>query len=143
IGACRPGEHFNAPHEAAVRAPGRGRGKRGLGEGDVGEIRADESYKSFCPHKTSHWLGIDVHDVGDYRIDERWRDFEPGMVLTIEPGIYIPTDESTTHLPAKYRGIGVRIEDDVLIGKQGPEVLTEDVPKDIDAIETLMAEAVA
>ena len=109
-------------------------------EGDVDELlEEDDEIKDFCPHKTSHWLGIDVHDVGDYRIDEDWRDLEAGMVLTIEPGIYIPRNETTEHLPARYRGIGVRVEDDVLITRNGCEVLSHAVPKEPDEIENLMA----
>ena len=99
---------------------------------------AERDYYHLIPHKTSHWLGIDVHDVGDYQIEDAWREFEPGMVLTIEPGIYIPRHESTDHLPARYRGIGVRIEDDVLITKDGHEVLTEAVPKRVKEIEAVM-----
>jgi Xaa-Pro aminopeptidase len=87
-------------------------------------------------HKTSHWLGIDVHDVGDYRVDDTWRALEPGMVITVEPGIYIARDEAAA--PPRLRGVGIRIEDDVLITKTGNEVLTEQAPKEIDAIEAAM-----
>ena len=139
IAECRPGRHFNAPHEAALATMVEGLVALKLLEGDVAAIIEDERYKDFCPHKTSHWLGIDVHDVGDYRIDSTWRELEPGMVLTIEPGIYIPRNETTEHVPAKYRGIGVRIEDDVLITRSGCEVLTAGVPKAIDEVEALMA----
>jgi Xaa-Pro aminopeptidase len=139
IGECRPGRHFNAPHEAALRVMIEGLVALNILTGDTEELISNEAYKAFCPHKTSHWLGIDVHDVGDYRIDGSWRELEAGMVLTIEPGIYIPRDESTKHLPAKYRGIGVRIEDDVLITRTGCEVLSAGVPKDAKEIEALMA----
>ena len=139
IACCRPGEHFNAPHEAAVRVMVEGLLALKLLMGDLETLITTEAYKEFCPHKTSHWLGIDVHDVGDYRIDTSWRELEPGMVLTIEPGIYIPFDKSTEHLPGKYRGIGVRIEDDVLITKSGCEVLTAGVPKIATDIEAVMA----
>ena len=88
-------------------------------------------------HRTGHWLGLDVHDVGEYRIDEEWRVFEPGMVTTIEPGIYI--SENMTEVPARYRGIGVRIEDNVLVTKTGNELLTADIPKTASDIEALMA----
>jgi Xaa-Pro aminopeptidase len=141
IAQCRPGQHFNAPHEAAVRVMVEGLLALQLLEGDVDQIIASESYKTLCPHKTSHWLGIDVHDVGDYRIDSSWREFEAGMVLTIEPGIYIPRDDTTKHLPSAYRGIGIRIEDDVLITKGGCEVLSDGVPKRPDQIEQLMAQS--
>ena len=107
----------------------------GLLDGEVDELVANESYKRFCVHKTSHWLGLDVHDVGDYRVDDAWRALEPGMVLTIEPGIYIPDDDS---VPAKYRGIGIRIEDDVLVTRDGHEVLTAAAPKTIKEIEAVM-----
>ena len=141
IAQCRPGNHFNAPHEAALHTMAQGLVELGLLQGDVETLLAEQDeIKDFCPHKTSHWLGIDVHDVGDYRIDGEWRELEPGMVLTIEPGIYIPRNETTEHLPAKYRGIGVRVEDDVLITRSGCEVLTEAAPKQADAIEALMAE---
>jgi Xaa-Pro aminopeptidase len=141
IAECRPGNHFNAPHEAALRTMVNGLLELHLLEGDLEELLAEQDeVKDFCPHKTSHWLGIDVHDVGDYRIGEAWRELEAGMVLTIEPGIYIPRNETTEHLPAKYRGIGVRVEDDVLITKSGCEVLTAGAPKQADDIEALMAQ---
>lgn len=139
IAKCKPGEHFNAPHEAALRVMVEGLLALKVLEGDVETVIAEGQYANYCPHKTSHWLGMDVHDVGDYQIDDSWRELEPGMVLTIEPGIYIPRDDSTEHLPAKLRGLGVRIEDDVLITKNGCEVLTAGVPKQADQIEALMA----
>ena len=86
-------------------------------------------------HRTGHWLGIDVHDVGDYKIDDKWRLLEPGMVLTIEPGIYLAASKA---IPKPYRDIGIRIEDDVVVTKDGPEVLTDSVVKEIDDIEALM-----
>ena len=143
IEACVPGNHFNAPHEAAVRVMVKGLVDLDLLEGTVEEIIESEDYLHLIPHKTSHWLGIDVHDVGDYRFEESWRELEPGMVLTIEPGIYIPRHESTDHLPARFRGIGVRIEDDVLITKKGPQVLTSVVPKSVVDIEAVMRAQVA
>ena len=138
IDVCRPGADFAAPHEAAVRVMVQGLIDLQIIDGELDEVLADESYRRFCPHKSSHWLGLDVHDVGDYRLDGAWRELEPGMVLTIEPGIYIRDDEDTEDVPARYRGIGIRIEDDVLITKTGHEVLTADVPKDPDEIEALM-----
>ncbi len=140
IAECRPGRHFNAPHEAALRVMVEGLVALKILKGEVDTLIEEEGYRDVCPHKTSHWLGIDVHDVGDYRIDSTWRQLEPGMVLTIEPGIYIPRNETTEHLPSKYRGIGVRIEDDVLITRGGCEVLTAAVPKRIDEVEALMAD---
>ncbi len=141
IAECRPGRHFNAPHEAALRVMVEGLVALKILKGEVDTLIEEEGYRDVCPHKTSHWLGIDVHDVGDYRIDSTWRQLEPGMVLTIEPGIYIPRNETTEHLPSKYRGIGVRIEDDVLITRGGCEVLTAAVPKRIDEVEALMADS--
>ncbi len=138
IAQCRPGNHFNAPHEAALRIMVQGLVALKILKGNVEELIAEEAYKAFCPHKTSHWLGIDVHDVGDYRIEDSWREFEPGMVLTIEPGIYIPDRPGSAKVPVKYKGLGVRIEDDVLITKNGCEVLSDAVPKSVAGIEKLM-----
>ena len=90
-------------------------------------------------HKCSHWLGIDVHDVGDYRVDDTWRMLEAGMVITVEPGLYVPDTDAFADVDKKWRGIGVRIEDDVLIERTGNRVLTADAPKAIDDVETLMA----
>jgi len=89
-------------------------------------------------HRTSHWLGLDVHDVGEYKIDGQWRELEPGMVLTIEPGLYITSGRG---IPRRYADIGIRIEDDVVVTRDGCEVLTSDVPKSIDEIEALMADS--
>ena len=141
IAACQPGAHFNEPHEAAVRVMAAGLLDLGILEGDLEALIATESYRQFIPHKTSHWLGLDVHDVGDYRFEDSWRELEPGMVLTIEPGIYIPRIEANEHLPAKFVGIGIRVEDDVLITKTGHEVLSAHVPKSIKDLEALMASA--
>ena len=88
-------------------------------------------------HRAGHWLGMDVHDVGDYKVDHQWRMLEPGMVMTVEPGIYIAPDN--TKVAKKWRGIGIRIEDDVLITRKGTEVLTAGVPKTVADIEALMA----
>ena len=98
-----------------------------------------EAYRDFYMHRAGHWLGLDVHDVGDYRIEGRWRQLEPGMVLTIEPGIYIATDN--TRVAKRWRGIGIRIEDDVVVTEDGCDVLTDDVPKRAADIEALMSEA--
>jgi Xaa-Pro aminopeptidase len=98
-----------------------------------------EAYRDFYMHRVGHWIGIDVHDVGDYKIDGEWRLLEPGMVTTIEPGIYIAPDNKK--VPQKWRGIGVRIEDDVLVTKKGNRVLTTGIPKTVDEIETFMAKA--
>jgi len=137
IAQVKPGNHWNQPHEAAVKVLVDGLLALGLLEGDAQTIIEEETYRQFYMHKTGHWLGMDVHDVGEYRIDGEWRELEPGMVLTIEPGLYVsPDDESVDE---QWRGIGIRIEDDVAVTADGCEVLTVDVPKAIDAIEELMA----
>lgn len=130
-------EHdWNAAHEAAVAILTQGLVDLGLLRGDVSELVEVEAYKPFYMHRTGHWLGLDVHDVGDYKIDGHWRQLEAGMVLTVEPGLYVspraPVDE-------KWRGIGIRIEDDVLVTSGKPDVLTRDVPKTVTDIEQLMA----
>jgi len=108
----------------------------GVIDGDFEQLMADQVYKQFYMHGLSHWLGLDVHDVGDYQNKERTRILEPGMTLTIEPGIYISPD---SEVDQKWRGIGVRIEDDLLVTVDGNEVLTSDVVKTVDEIEALMA----
>ena len=109
----------------------------GLLKGSLRKVLADEAWKRFYPHKTGHWLGLDVHDVGDYRIDGESRLLEPGMVFTIEPGIYIPPGD--TSVAAKWRGIGIRTEDDVLVTRDGHEVLTEGLARSAEEIEAFMA----
>lgn len=109
----------------------------GLLEGEVQARIDDESYRRFYLHSTSHWLGLDVHDVGTYRLDEQTpRPLVSGMVLTVEPGLYIPSDDD---IPDAYQGIGIRIEDNVVVTNEGHEVLTAGVPKQVDEIEALMA----
>lgn len=137
IAAVKAGNHWNMPHEAAVQVLTTGLVQHGLLHGDVDELIAEEAYRQFYMHKTGHWLGMDVHDVGEYRIDGQWRILEEGMVLTIEPGLYVAPDD--TSVAAKWRGIGIRIEDDVVVGKQGCTVLTKGVVKEIAEIEKLMA----
>jgi Xaa-Pro aminopeptidase len=138
IQACRPGVGFNEPHRAAVEVLVDGLLDLKLLRGDPKEILETEAYREFCPHNTSHWLGGDVHDVGDYRVDGAWRELEPGMVLTVEPGIYIPYNVSTAHLAARWRGVGIRVEDDVAINASGHEVLT-DAAKEVADIHAIMA----
>ncbi|MGD8677802.1 MAG: Xaa-Pro aminopeptidase [Chromatiales bacterium] len=137
IDAVRPGNSWHAPHEAAVKVLTRGLVKLGLLKGQPARLVKKEAYNKFYMHKTGHWLGMDVHDVGDYKVDGAWRMLEPGMVLTVEPGLYIP--EGMRGVAKKWQGIGIRIEDDVLVTKDGHEVLTSDAPKEIDEIEALMA----
>ncbi len=137
IAECKPGKHWNDPHEATVRVITAGLVKVGLLEGDVDELIKTEAYKEFYMHRAGHWLGMDVHDVGDYKVGGEWRVLEPGMVMTVEPGIYVAPDNE--RVAKKWRGIGIRIEDDVAITKDGNEVLTKDVPKTVAEIEALMA----
>jgi len=136
INAVSPGASFNDPHEAAVRAITTGLKDLKLLKGSVDSLIEKTAYRKFFVHRTSHWLGLDVHDVGEYRLGETWRVLEPGMVLTIEPGIYVPAHRS---IPKQWHDIGIRIEDDVLVTRKGHEVLTQDAPKDPAAIEALMA----
>ncbi|MFQ3788602.1 Xaa-Pro aminopeptidase [Halomonas sp. A29] len=136
VAAVRPGATLTELHEGVVRDLTAGLIQLGLLDGDVEARIEDESYKRFYLHSTSHWLGLDVHDVGDYRLDGKPRPLEPGMVLTVEPGLYIPAEED---IPQRFRGIGIRIEDDVAVTADGHEVLTVEVPKQVAEIEALMA----
>ena len=137
IAQVKAGNHWNQPHEAAVQVLTEGLVKYGLLQGEVEDLIERQAYRQFYMHKTGHWLGMDVHDVGEYRIDNQWRILEEGMVLTIEPGLYIAPDD--TSVEEKWRGIGIRIEDDVVVTKKGCLVLTKEVAKDIADIEALMA----
>ncbi|NOT13191.1 MAG: Xaa-Pro aminopeptidase [Methylococcaceae bacterium] len=139
IGQIRPGMSWLAAHEAAVEVLTSGMVTLGLLKGKVKKLIKDEKYKQFYMHRTGHWLGMDVHDVGEYKVDQEWRLLEPGMVLTVEPGLYIPADCKT--VDEKWRGIGIRIEDDVLVTDTGHEILTSAVPKAIADIEALMQAA--
>ena len=139
IKQVKPGNHWNDPHNAAVKVITRGLVKLGLLKGDVRKLIKDGTYRRFYMHRTGHWIGMDVHDVGDYKVGDEWRVLEPGMVLTIEPGIYIPADSKK--VAKKWWNIGVRIEDDVLVTKNGADVLTRDVPKKASEIEAIMAAA--
>jgi Xaa-Pro aminopeptidase len=139
IAKVLPGNHWNEPHDAAVRAITQGLVRIGLLKGPVASLIRDGAYKKFFMHRTGHWLGIDVHDVGDYKVGDEWRVFEPGMVLTVEPGIYIPA--GTKGVPKRFWNIGIRIEDDVAVTASGHEVLSAGAPTDPDVIEKLMAAA--
>jgi Xaa-Pro aminopeptidase len=132
-----PGNHWNAPHDAAVKALTKGLVKLGLLKGRPAQLIKDGAYRRFYMHRTGHWLGMDVHDVGDYKVGEEWRVLEPGMVLTVEPGLYIPL--GSKGVAKKWQGIGIRIEDDVLVTREGNEVLSKAAPKSVDEIEALMA----
>jgi len=136
IARVRPGNHWNDPHEAAVRVVTHGLLKLGLLKGRLASLIRSGAYRRFFMHRTGHWLGLDVHDVGDYKIGDAWRVLEPGMVMTIEPGIYLPA--SARGVPRRFRNIGIRIEDDVLVTKRGAEVLTARAPKEPDQIEAVM-----
>lgn len=136
IAKARPGNHWNAPHTAAVKALTAGLVELGLLKGSVPKLIKDEAYRRFYMHRTGHWLGLDVHDVGDYRIGDQWRELEPGMVLTVEPGLYIPA--GSKGVAKKWWDIGVRIEDDVLVTRGEPDVLSGKLVKDPDAIERFM-----
>ena len=137
----RPGNHWNEPHDAAVRAITQGLVKLGLLKGRLPALLKEEAYKKFYMHRTGHWLGMDVHDVGEYKVGSEWRVFEPGMALTVEPGIYIPA--GTKGVPTRWWNIGVRIEDDVLVTADGMELLTDGLPRTPAEIERIMATGAA
>jgi Xaa-Pro aminopeptidase len=139
IAKVRAGAVWNDPHEAAVRAITQGLVRIGLLKGRVARLIKDGSYRRFFMHRTGHWLGMDVHDVGEYKVGDQWRLLEPGMVMTVEPGIYIAP--GTKGVRREWWGIGVRIEDDVVVTAGDPEVLTAAMPTAPDEIEALMAAA--
>jgi len=139
IEAVQPGNHWNDPHTAAVEVLTEGMVELGLLKGRVSSLIEKEAYRRFYMHRTGHWLGMDVHDVGDYKVEGEWRVLEPGMTLTVEPGIYIPA--GSKGVAKKWWNIGIRIEDDVLVTKDGHEVLTGELEKEPDDIESLMASA--
>lgn len=137
IEEVKPGATLEALHDGAVRSITEGLIDIGLLEGDLDALIEDKKYEPFYMHRTSHWLGMDVHDVGHYYVDGKHRPLEPGFVLTVEPGVYIATDAEG--VDERWRGIGVRIEDDVLVTKKGHEVLTAGIPKEIDEVEAACA----
>lgn len=136
IEAMKPGVAWGDIHDLSVRLLTQGLVKLGLLQGDVDELIAAEAYKPFYMHRIGHWLGMDVHDVGLYKHQGEWRSLEPGMVMTVEPGLYVAPDNM--NVDPCWRGIGIRIEDDVLVTETGPYVLTSGVPKTINDIEALM-----
>jgi Xaa-Pro aminopeptidase len=136
IDKIRPGHHWNESHDAAVKAITHGLVKLGLLKGKVPNLIREGAYRKFFMHRTGHWLGMDVHDVGDYKIGDQWRVLEPGMVTTVEPGVYIPA--GTKGVAKRWWNIGVRIEDDVAVTRDGNEVLTAKLVKEPDAIEKWM-----
>ena len=133
----KPGNSWNAAHEVAVEVLVTGLVELGLLTGDIDQLIEDESYKVFYMHRTGHWLGMDVHDVGEYRINKEWRPLQEGMVLTIEPGLYVAPD--CEDVDPRWRGIGIRIEDDVVVTANGHHILSHKVPKTVAEIEALMA----
>ncbi len=139
IDVVQVGNSWQLPHETAVRVLCEGLLELGLLAGELSEVIDAGNYRRFYMHRTGHWLGMDVHDVGDYRVDGEWRTFESGMVLTVEPGLYIAPDDDTVE--ARWRGIGIRIEDDVVVTESGPQVLTAKAPKTIAEIEALVGSA--
>ena len=139
IAAVKPGNHWHDPHDAAVRVLTEGLVALGILKGKPGAAIKNRAYDKYYMHRTGHWLGMDVHDVGDYKVDGAWRLLEAGMALTVEPGLYFPAGDRG--LAKKWWNIGVRIEDDVLVTKDGCEVLSGDAPKTVAGIEALMADA--
>lgn len=132
----KPGNHWNDPHDAAVKALTKGMIDIGLLKGKPAQLIKNGDYMKYYMHRTGHWLGMDVHDVGDYKIDDNWRLFEPGMVLTVEPGLYIPAGSRGAK---RWWNIGVRIEDDLAVTKAGYELLTTGLPRTVAEIEAVMA----
>jgi Xaa-Pro aminopeptidase len=140
IEAVRPGNHWNAPHDAAVAVLAQGFVDLKLCEGPVERVMETEDYKRFYMHRTGHWLGLDVHDAGEYKDKGEWKTLVPGMTLTVEPGCYIRPAEN---VPQSFWNIGVRIEDDALVTADGCEILTLAAPKKIADIEAIMGDSAA
>ncbi len=138
IKAVKPGNHWNDPHDVAVEILTEGMLSLGILKGTLKSLIKDGTYKKYFMHRTGHWLGMDVHDVGDYKLEGEWRKLEPGMVTTIEPGLYFQPRHG---LAKKWWNIGIRIEDDVLVTSDGHEIFSSDAPKTVDEIEALMATA--
>ena len=137
IDIIKPGIHWNEPHDITVRVITEGLVQLGLLKGKVSSLIKKGAYRDFYMHRAGHWLGMDVHDVGDYKCGGEWRMLEPGMVLTVEPGIYVSPNNKK--VDKKWRGIGIRIEDDVVVTREGNQVLTSMVPKAVNDIEEWMA----
>ena len=142
IDECRVGNAYDAPHKAARRVLAEGLIKLGVIQQSLDEaLGAEGDLSKWYMHNTGHWLGIDVHDVGVYRPDDEPRSFEEGMVITVEPGLYFGSWRPDVECPEKYANIGIRIEDDVLVTKDGPDVLSSDCPKTIEKIEAIVGTA--
>jgi Xaa-Pro aminopeptidase len=138
--AVQPGNHWNDPHNAAVKEVTRGLKRLGILEGRLSSLIRDEAYREFFMHRTGHWLGVDVHDVGDYKVADQWRLLESGMAMTVEPGIYIAANNR--RVAKHWRGIGIRIEDDVVVTREGHRVLTSGIPTQAAEIERFMSATV-
>ena len=138
IGQVKAGKGWNEPHDAAVKVLAQGMVDLKLLAGPLDEVLEKETYKRFYMHRTGHWLGLDVHDAGDYKRAGKWRSLAPGMVLTVEPGLYIRADDD---IPERLRGIGIRIEDDALVTAAGCEIITAGAPKSVAEIESLKKDA--
>jgi Xaa-Pro aminopeptidase len=134
IEQVKPGKGWNEPHDAAVRVLAQGMIDLKILPGSLDAALEKETYKRFYMHRTGHWLGLDVHDTGDYKRAGKWRSLAPGMVLTVEPGLYIRADDD---IPAPLRGIGIRIEDDALVTPTGCEIITAEAPKRVADLEAL------
>ena len=137
IKTIKPGAHWDNPHNSTVEVITSGLLDLGLLKGKLEQLIEEGAYRDFYMHRAGHWLGMDVHDVGDYKIEGDWRILEPGMVMTVEPGIYVAPDNK--NVDRKWRGIGIRIEDDVAVTKKGNEILTYGLPKTVAEIESFMA----
>ncbi|GAB6034436.1 aminopeptidase P N-terminal domain-containing protein [Galenea microaerophila] len=136
IEKIRPGVRYDALHQTSCRVLTQGLMALGILQGDLETLLKEEAYKPYFMHGTGHWLGMDVHDVGAYKLKGEWRTLEPGMVLTVEPGLYISPEQ--TAVAEQWRGIGIRIEDDVLVTESGCEVLTQGLPRTVEEIEHFM-----
>lgn len=137
IKSIKPGSSWTKAQEIIVEIITQGLVDLGILKGNVKELIANHAYFPFYMHRSGHWLGLDVHDAGRYRVNDKWRELEPGMVLTVEPGIYIA--ETIPGVPKRWHNIGVRIEDNVLVTKTGCEVLSARIPKTVADIEALIA----
>ncbi|WP_223788486.1 aminopeptidase P N-terminal domain-containing protein [Marinicella meishanensis] len=135
IDAVQVGSHWNDFHDAAVKTISQGLLDLNIIKGSLAQVLEEKTYSHYYMHMTGHWLGLDVHDCGDYRVDDLWVELEDNMVLTVEPGIYISEHSKA---PKKWRGMGIRIEDDVQVTKKGPVVLSKNAPKQIADIEHIM-----
>ncbi len=135
IDAVKIGNHWNEFHDAAVYTISQGLLDLKIIKGQLDQVLEDKTYATYYMHMTGHWLGLDVHDCGDYRVDDLWVELEENMVLTVEPGLYI---SEKSKAPKKWRGMGIRIEDDIQVSKNGPVVLSKNVPKTTSEIEQIM-----